>query len=150
MSPEFWALPPLLRDVFWSLNLEPLTPPDALHPLVVDHPAGLNTQQLGDLAIAVATVVPSQRDDVSVRRASSPRPCGGLRCVERCCPSAWQARRSETLSFVSDMLDAKTATCGAQKFPRAASCKMILSRVRSDTARRRRAFSVSSSLKRLI
>src|SRR5262245_26726047 len=34
----------------------------------------------------------------AVRRSSSSRPRGILRCVERCCPSAAQARRSETCS----------------------------------------------------
>src|SRR4051812_6363967 len=32
----------------------------------------------------------------AVNRSSSGRPRGTLRCVERCCPSAAQARRSET------------------------------------------------------
>src|SRR6476469_4843983 len=32
----------------------------------------------------------------AVSRSSSSRPRGTLRCVERCCPSAAQARRSET------------------------------------------------------
>ena len=36
----------------------------------------------------------------AVRRCSSSRPRGTLRCVERCCPSAAQARRSETCSCV--------------------------------------------------
>src|SRR5262245_31701953 len=44
-------------------NLEPLASPDTLDPLVVDEPAGL-TQQPGDLAIAVAAVLPSKLDDV--------------------------------------------------------------------------------------
>src|SRR5262249_58672209 len=35
----------------------------------------------------------------AVRRSSSSRPRGTLRCVERCCPSAAQARRSETCSW---------------------------------------------------
>src|SRR4029453_13513877 len=34
----------------------------------------------------------------AVSRSSSSRPRGTLRCVERCCPSAAQARRSETCS----------------------------------------------------
>jgi hypothetical protein len=74
-------------------NLEPLASPDTLEPLVVDEPAGL-PQQSGDLAIAVAAVLPGKLDDTAVRRSSSSRPRGTLRCVERCCPSA--ARRSET------------------------------------------------------
>ena len=53
---------PTLR--LFARHLEPLTPPDALHPLVVDHPAGLRAQQLGNLAIAVAAIGPGQGNDV--------------------------------------------------------------------------------------
>src|SRR5690606_8149196 len=45
-------------------NLQPLLPPDALDPLVVDHPAHLAAQKLGDLAIAVAAIAAGQCDDV--------------------------------------------------------------------------------------
>jgi len=45
--------------------------------------------------------------------------------------------------------DAGTATSGAYQFPEAASFRISFSSVRSDTAFRRRAFSVSSSLSRL-
>jgi transposase InsO family protein len=38
--------------------------------------------------------------------ASSSLPRGTLRCVERCCPSARQARRSETVSTVAALLRA--------------------------------------------
>ena len=44
-------------------NLQPLASPDPLDPLVVDEPAG-PAQQLGDLAVAVAAVLPGQFDDV--------------------------------------------------------------------------------------
>jgi hypothetical protein len=44
-------------------DLQPLAPPDPLDPLVVDQPAGL-AQQLGNLAIAVAAILPDQLDDV--------------------------------------------------------------------------------------
>ena len=44
-------------------NLQPLASPDPLDPLVVDEPAG-PAQQLGDLAIAVAAILPGQLDDV--------------------------------------------------------------------------------------
>ena len=109
-----------------------------------------NTQQLGDLAIAVATVVPSQRDDVFGQAGlvlATLRRLALRRTMLSECLAGTALRDTQLLS---DMLDAKTVTCGAQKFPRAASCKITLSSVRSDTARRRRAFSVSSSLKRLI
>src|SRR6201984_2014443 len=44
-------------------DLQPLAPPDPLDPLVVDQPAG-PAQQLRDLAIAVAAILPGQLDDV--------------------------------------------------------------------------------------
>ena len=49
----------------------------------------------------------------------------------------------------SNMVDAGSATRGAQKFPFAASARIILSKVRSETARRSRAFSASSAFIRL-
>jgi len=44
-------------------DLQPLASPDPFDPLVVDEPAG-PAQQLGDLAIAVAAILPGQLDDV--------------------------------------------------------------------------------------
>ena len=48
----------LLRD------LQPLTPPDPLDPLVVDDPSRRRPQQLRDLAVPVAAVLPGQFDDI--------------------------------------------------------------------------------------
>jgi len=45
-------------------------------------------------------------------------------------------------------LDADAAASGAYQFPEAASFRISFSSVRSDTALRKRAFSVSSSLSR--
>ena len=44
-------------------NLQPLASPDPLDPLVVDEPTG-PAQQLGDLAIAVAAILPGQFDEI--------------------------------------------------------------------------------------
>ena len=57
IQPETPALGLLGRD------FQPLAPPDPLDPLVVDQPAG-SAQQLGDLAIAIAAILPGQLDDV--------------------------------------------------------------------------------------
>src|SRR3954451_3115640 len=57
IQPQTPALGLLGRD------LQPLAPPDPLDPLIVDQPAG-PAQQLGDLAIAVAAILPDQLDDV--------------------------------------------------------------------------------------
>jgi hypothetical protein len=45
-------------------HFQPLPPPDPLHSLVVDHPAGGRAQELCDLAIAVAAVLASKRDNI--------------------------------------------------------------------------------------
>src|SRR6188472_226986 len=76
-------------------DLQPLAPPDPLDPFVVDQPARL-LQQPGDLAIAIAAVLPGQCDGVGGEPLFVFTARGTLRCVERCCPSAAQARRSET------------------------------------------------------
>ena len=44
-------------------NLQPLTLPDTLDPLVVDYPTRL-AQELGDLAIAIAAVLPGKLDNI--------------------------------------------------------------------------------------
>jgi hypothetical protein len=45
-------------------NLQPLTPPDPLDPLVVDDPTGLIPQHPRNLAIAVAAILSGQLNDV--------------------------------------------------------------------------------------
>src|SRR3954471_12581689 len=44
-------------------DLQPLASPDALDPLVVDEPTG-PAQQLGDLTIAIAAILPGQLDEI--------------------------------------------------------------------------------------
>jgi hypothetical protein len=46
-------------------DLQPLAAPDPLDPLVVDDPARGRAQQLGDLAVAVTAVLPSELDNIS-------------------------------------------------------------------------------------
>lgn len=45
-------------------DFKPLASPDPFDPLVVDHPTGGRTQQLGDLPIAVAPILSGKFDDV--------------------------------------------------------------------------------------
>jgi len=78
-------------------DLQPLASPDTLDPLVVDYPARL-PQQFGDLAIAVAAVLPGKLDNIGRETLLVVTTARDLACVERCCPSAAQARRSETCS----------------------------------------------------
>src|SRR5262249_6358744 len=128
-------------------NLQPLTSPDPLDPLVVDCPAYL-AQELGDLAIAIAAVLPSKLNniggetllllptarDLALRRAMLP-----------------QRRTGATLGDMqlrSHLLNAGTATRGALKVPPAGSRRISLSSVKSETALRSRLFSSSRSLRR--
>ena len=97
-------------------DLQPLASPNPLDPLVVDEPA-CSAQQLGDLAVAVASVLPSKLDDVALSRSSSSRPRGTLRCVERCWPSAAQARRSDTPSSRRTCSMQTRRRAGLRSFP---------------------------------
>ena len=122
-------------------------PQDPLDPFVIAQPAG-PAQQLGDLAITVAAILPGQFDDVG----GQPRfIVSALRDLALRRAMLAERRTGATLGnrqHAANMLDAGTATRGAQQFPRAASCRISLSSVRSDTARRSRVFSVSRSFSR--
>src|SRR4051794_39484352 len=90
----------------------------------------------------------------AVSAASSSGALGGLRCVERLealLPRAENPAGSSLghAELGDNMLHAGAAASRAQKFPRAASARIILSSVRSDTAQRSRVFSASSSFRRL-
>ena len=92
--------------------LQPLASPDPLDPLGVDDPACL-LQQPGDLAIAVAAVLPGKRDGV-----------GGESCLVIPAPRYLALRRAMlperrtgaalgNAQLNSDLLDAGAATRGA-------------------------------------
>jgi len=85
-------------------DLQPLASPNPLDPLVVDEPA-CSAQQLGDLAVAVASVLPSKLD-------SSSRPRGlALRRAMLA-----ERRAGATLGYTqlpANVLDADPATRGA-------------------------------------
>ena len=129
-------------------HLEPLPPPDPLDPLAVHRPARI-PQQGGDPAVAVAAVAGGERDDrggqcrlvISCRQTFALR--GAVLPENPARPPLGHAELG------NHMLHAGAATGGAQEFPRAASARIILSSVRSETARRSRVFSASSSLRRL-
>ncbi len=52
------------------------------------------------------------------------------------------------IQYLPDLVDAASTPCGAQKFSLAASCRMSLSSVRSEIARRSRKFSFRSFMRR--
>ena len=128
-------------------DLQPFALPDALDPFVVHVPARL-VQQRRHRPVAVTAILRRQLDDVRRQRVfigPSARDLPLCRAVltERATGAA--LRYAKRLSHA---IDALPAARRAQKFPRAASVRMSLSSVRSETARLSRAFSFSSSFKR--
>jgi hypothetical protein len=94
-------------------DFQPLASPDPLDPLVIDQPAG-PAQQLGDLAIAVAAILPGQFDEVGGQPGfivTAPRDLALRRAM------LTERRTGATLGNrqrSSNMLDAGAATRGAQ------------------------------------
>jgi hypothetical protein len=93
-------------------NLQPLTPPDPLDPLVIDQPARI-PQQRCDLAVAVTAIETGEFDNVGSQPLfvfTAPR------CLALCRAMLAERRASATLGdmqFMSDMLDTGSATRGA-------------------------------------
>ena len=135
-----------LRLLLW--NLEPLPSPDPFNPLAVHDPAGL-MQHRRDATIAVTAVLKRERNDVGGKRRLVVAGCWNLALRRTMLTenTAGEALRHAMLG--NDLIDAGTATRGAQKFPEAASFRISFSSVRSETARRSRVFSASSSFNRL-
>src|SRR5206468_12096786 len=73
-------------------DLQPLASPDPFDPLVVDQPA-CPAQQLGDLAVAVATILPSQLDHVLRQPRCPAVPCAASSGAARA-PHRHAARKS--------------------------------------------------------
>jgi len=97
-QPEPAALRLLMGD------LQPLASPDTLDPLVVDCPARL-AQQFGDLAIAVAAVLPSKLDNITTAR--------DLALCRAMLPERRTGATLGDMQLRSDLLNAGTATRGA-------------------------------------
>ena len=93
-------------------DLESLPLPDPLDPFVVDDPARL-LEQTGDLAIAVAAVLPGQGDEVGGQSffvGTAPRHLALRRAVLP------ERRASTALGYMHDffdVLDTGAAACGA-------------------------------------
>ena len=138
--------PSSLRLLLW--HFQPLPPPDPLDPLRVHQPAGVS-QQGCDAPVAIAAILGSQCDDVGGQRRFIFRL---LEDLALCGAMLAQNPAGQPLgdTILGDHVIHTGATAGrAYQFPEAASFRISFSRVRSETARRNRAFSVSNSFSRL-
>ena len=125
-------------------DLQPLTPPDPLHALVVDQPAS-RLQQGADLAIAGAAIPLGQRDEVGCQCRLVLSTARHLALRRAVLPERSTGPALGHLHRLNDVLDTCTPARGARKFPRAACCRISLSNVRSAIALRSRWFSISKS-----
>ena len=128
-------------------DFKPFPPPDPLDALVIYVPASL-VQQARDHAIAVASELPRQLDDVLGQPFFIWQAAGHLALRGAMLPKCAADPPLRYAKGLPNMNNTLTAAGRAQKFPLAASVRIILSSVRSDTARLRRWFSASSSFRR--
>jgi len=93
-------------------NLQPLTLPDTLDPLVVDDPARL-AQELGDLAIAIAAVLPGKLDNIGGETLLVVTAARDLALCRAMLPERRTGATLGDMQLRSDLLNAGTATRGA-------------------------------------
>jgi hypothetical protein len=105
-QPESTALG-LLR---W--DLQPLASPDTLDPLVVNYPARL-PQEFGDLAIAVAAVLPGKLDNIGRETLLVVTTARDLALCRAMLPERRAGATLGDMQLRSDLLNAGTATRGA-------------------------------------
>ena len=93
-------------------NLQPLTLPDTLDPLVVDYPARL-PQQSGNLAIAVAALLPGKLDNIGRETLLVVTTTRDLPLCRAMLPERRTGAALGDMQLRSDLLNAGTATHGA-------------------------------------
>ncbi len=121
-------------------NFQPLASPQPFDPTIADLPSRIS-QQSSDTPIAIAAILPGQLDHIShqlvfVISSTWAIPLRGPILAQHTTNPSFGNTK-----LTANLVDAGTATRGAQKFLRAASFKMSLSKVKSDTALRSRSFS---------
>jgi hypothetical protein len=93
-------------------NLQPLASPDTLDPLVVDCPARL-AQQCGDLAIAIAAVLPGKLDNIGREMLLVVTTARDLALRRAMLPERRTGATLGDTQLRSDLLNAGMATRGA-------------------------------------
>ena len=93
-------------------DLQPLALPDTLDPLVVDYPARL-AQELGDLAIAIAAVLPGKLDNIGCKTLPVVTAARDLALRRAMLPERRTGATLGNMQLRSDLLNAGAATRGA-------------------------------------
>jgi hypothetical protein len=95
-----------------SWDLQPLASPDTLDPLVVDYPARL-PQQFGDLAIAVAAVLPGKLNNIGRETLLVVTTTRDLALCRAMLPERRTGATLGDMQLRSDLLNTGAATRGA-------------------------------------
>ena len=128
-------------------DFQPFTSPDPLDPLVVYVPARV-AQQTGDYPISVSPVLAGEFDNVFGQLLLVGRAAWNLALRGAMLPENAAGPALRYANGLPHLVNAPASARRAQKFPPAASVRINLSKVKSETALRRRWFSFSSSLSR--
>ena len=106
MQPQTAAFGLLVGD------LQPLTPPDPLHQLIIDPPARI-PQQSRDLAVAIPAILARQRDDVGGQPLLVIAASWNLALRRAVLSERRTGATFGDAQMVANMLDTGTAACGA-------------------------------------
>ena len=131
-------LVPFLWLLLW--NLKPLSSLQPLDTAITYGPTSFS-QQGSNPTIAISAKLARQLNHISDQSGFI---ITSMRYMSLCGSMLPQNSTSSTFrkfKVTANMIDTSSSTSGAQKFPRAASFKINLSSVRSDTARLKRSFS---------
>jgi hypothetical protein len=93
-------------------NLQPLTLPDTLDPLVVDYPARL-AQERGNLAVAIAAVLPGKLDNIGCETLLVVTTARDLALRRAVLPERRTGAALGDMQLCSHLLNTGSATCGA-------------------------------------
>ena len=110
---------------------------------IADRPAGI-PEKHSDPTVAISTVLACQLDHIGNQPVFVSTPLCDTPLRRAVLPQYPASPPFRDVEPGTHLIDADTATSGAQKFPFAASVRISLSSVRSDTARLSRSFSFCS------
>ena len=117
----------------------------SVRPVCRSRPSRRSIVELRDLPVAVTTISASQFDDVGGQPFLVVCPAGTRRCVERCCPSTRQTRRSDNFNPDRTWSMQARRRAGLRSFPlqppQGSFCPRLDRRQRGAS----RAFSASSA-----
>ena len=122
--------PPLLGLLLW--NLKPLSSPQPFNTAIADGPTCFS-EQCCNPTITVSAKLSGQFDHIRNKPAFISTPLGHMSLCRTMLPQHLASSTLRDFELATHMFNTSTTTSRAQKFPLAASFKINLSSVKSDT-----------------